>query len=76
MAGKSTLMKCLFGIYHMDAGEIYIDGEKVEIKDPDDAMEKGIAMVHQLAYLQVLLQRIWSGRLRTQYGLLGHITRQ
>ena len=46
-AGKSTLMKCLFGIYHMDAGEIYIDGEKVEIKDPDDAMEKGIAMVHQ-----------------------------
>lgn len=46
-AGKSTLMKCLFGIYHMDAGEIYIDGEKVEIKDPDDAMAKGIAMVHQ-----------------------------
>ena len=46
-AGKSTLMKCLFGIYHMDAGEIYIDGEKVEIKDPDDAMDKGIAMVHQ-----------------------------
>ena len=46
-AGKSTLMKCLFGIYHMDSGEIYIDGEKVEIKDPDDAMAKGIAMVHQ-----------------------------
>ena len=46
-AGKSTLMKCLFGIYHMDQGEIYIDGEKVEIKDPDDAMDKGIAMVHQ-----------------------------
>lgn len=46
-AGKSTLMKCLFGIYHMDAGEIYLDGEKVEIKDPDDAMAKGIAMVHQ-----------------------------
>lgn len=46
-AGKSTLMKCLFGIYHMDSGEIYLDGEKVEIKDPDDAMAKGIAMVHQ-----------------------------
>ncbi len=46
-AGKSTLMKCLFGIYHMDEGEIFLDGEKVEIKDPDDAMEKGIAMVHQ-----------------------------
>lgn len=46
-AGKSTLMKCLFGIYHMDEGEIYIDGQKVEIKDPDDAMAKGVAMVHQ-----------------------------
>ncbi|MBQ6996171.1 MAG: sugar ABC transporter ATP-binding protein [Lachnospiraceae bacterium] len=46
-AGKSTLMKCLFGIYKMDAGEIYIDGEKVNIFNPDEAMEKGIAMVHQ-----------------------------
>lgn len=46
-AGKSTLMKCLFGIYHMDEGEIYLDGKKVEIKDPDDAMAKGVAMVHQ-----------------------------
>ncbi|MCI6880109.1 MAG: sugar ABC transporter ATP-binding protein [Clostridiaceae bacterium] len=46
-AGKSTLMKCLFGIYKMDAGEIYLDGEKIEVKDPDDAMSKGIAMVHQ-----------------------------
>ncbi len=46
-AGKSTLMKCLFGIYKMDEGEILLDGERVEIKDPDDAMAKGIAMVHQ-----------------------------
>ena len=46
-AGKSTLMKCMFGIYTMDEGEIYIDGEKTEIKDPMDALHKGIAMVHQ-----------------------------
>ena len=46
-AGKSTMMKCLFGIYKMDEGEILIDGKKVEIKSPDDAMEHGIAMVHQ-----------------------------
>lgn len=46
-AGKSTLMKCLFGIYHMDEGEIYLDGEKTTITDPDDAMAKGVAMVHQ-----------------------------
>ena len=46
-AGKSTLMKCMFGIYKMDEGQIFIDGEPVQIKDPMDALNKGIAMVHQ-----------------------------
>ena len=54
-AGKSTLMKCLFGIYKMDAGEILLDGEKIEINNPDEAMKKGIAMVHQ--ELQPVLAR-------------------
>ena len=46
-AGKSTLMKCLFGIYKMDAGEIIYQGQKVTIVNADDALHKGIAMVHQ-----------------------------
>ena len=46
-AGKSTLMKCLFGIYKMDEGEVYLDGEKMNIINPDDALHKGLAMVHQ-----------------------------
>ncbi len=46
-AGKSTLMKCLFGIYHMDEGEVFVDGEKVDIHNPDEALHKGLAMVHQ-----------------------------
>ena len=46
-AGKSTLMKCLFGIYKMDAGEVLLDGKKVVINNPDEAMKMGIAMVHQ-----------------------------
>ena len=46
-AGKSTLMKCMFGIYTMDEGEIYIDGEKTAIRDPLEAWDKGISMVHQ-----------------------------
>ncbi len=46
-AGKSTLMKCMFGIYKMDEGKILIDGNETEIKDPMDALKKGIAMVHQ-----------------------------
>ena len=46
-AGKSTLMKCLFGIYKMDRGEIFVDGKKIEVNNPDEAMKYGIAMVHQ-----------------------------
>jgi len=46
-AGKSTLMKCMFGIYKMDQGQILMDGQPVTIDDPMDALNKGIAMVHQ-----------------------------
>lgn len=46
-AGKSTLMKCLFGIYKMDTGAIKIDGRETVIENPDDALHKGLAMVHQ-----------------------------
>ena len=46
-AGKSTLMKILYGLYSPDSGEICVDGERVEIRDPKDAVELGIGMVHQ-----------------------------
>ena len=46
-AGKSTLMKCLFGIYIEDEGEIILDGQKVRFENPKQAMESGVAMVHQ-----------------------------
>ena len=46
-AGKTTLMNVLYGLYTPDEGEIRIRGEKVEIHDPNDAIEQGIGMVHQ-----------------------------
>ena len=46
-AGKSTLMKCLFGVYIEDGGEILIDGEKSKFSNPKQAMDNGVAMVHQ-----------------------------
>jgi ABC-type uncharacterized transport system ATPase subunit len=46
-AGKSTLMKILYGLYKPDEGEIFVDGERVEIHDPKDAVSRGIGMVHQ-----------------------------
>ena len=46
-AGKSTLMKCLFGVYHKDSGRIVLDGKEVEFKSSKEALENGVAMVHQ-----------------------------
>ena len=46
-AGKSTLMSVLFGLYQPEEGEIYKDGKKVEIHNPNDANDLGIGMVHQ-----------------------------
>jgi len=46
-AGKSTLMSVLFGLYQPEQGEIYKDGKKVTINDPNDANSLGIGMVHQ-----------------------------
>ncbi len=46
-AGKSTMMKCLFGIYQKDEGDITLDGREVSFSGPKDALENGIAMVHQ-----------------------------
>jgi ABC-type uncharacterized transport system ATPase subunit len=46
-AGKTTLMNVLYGLYTPDEGEILIHGEKVDIHGPNDAIDKGIGMVHQ-----------------------------
>ncbi len=46
-AGKSTLMNILYGLYSQDEGEIFINGQAVEIDEPSDAIAQGIGMVHQ-----------------------------
>ena len=46
-AGKSTMMKCLFGTYQKDEGKIYLNGKEISFSGPKDALENGIAMVHQ-----------------------------
>ena len=46
-AGKSTLMKILYGMYHPDEGEILLNGKKVNIASPTDAINLGIGMIHQ-----------------------------
>ena len=46
-AGKSTLMKILYGFYQADGGEIRVKGKAIRIRDPHDAIDAGIGMVHQ-----------------------------
>ncbi|MCB0968241.1 MAG: ATP-binding cassette domain-containing protein, partial [Ilumatobacter sp.] len=46
-AGKSTLMKIVYGLYRPDEGQILLDGEPVEITSPNDAIARGIGMIHQ-----------------------------
>lgn len=46
-AGKSTLMKLLLGIYHPDRGTILFRGEELKNHTPQQALEKGISMIHQ-----------------------------
>ncbi|MEX1663332.1 ATP-binding cassette domain-containing protein [uncultured Thioclava sp.] len=46
-AGKSTLIKCLSGAYQMDSGEIFINGEKAEIRNPRDARDCNIETIYQ-----------------------------
>ena len=71
-AGKSTLMKCLFGIYNKDAGHIYLEGREVNFKSSREALENGVAMVHQelnQALKRSVMDNIWLGRYPTVAGI-------
>ena len=46
-AGKTTLMNILYGLYQPDEGEIFVNGKKLVVHSPTDAISAGIGMVHQ-----------------------------
>ncbi|PYE46332.1 monosaccharide ABC transporter ATP-binding protein (CUT2 family) [Rhizobium sp. PP-F2F-G20b] len=75
-AGKSTLMKIIAGIYQPDAGEIRLRGELVTLKSPLDALEQGIAMIHQelaLMNWMTVAENIWIRREpKNRFGLIDH----
>lgn len=67
-AGKSTLMKCLFGIYSKDGGQILLNGKEISFKTSKEALEHGVAMVHQelnQALKRNVMDNIWLGRYPT-----------
>ena len=72
-AGKSTLMKCLFGIYRRDSGTIVLDGKEVDFKSAKDALENGVAMVHQelnQALTRSVQDNLWLGRYPKKMGIM------
>lgn len=72
-AGKSTLMNILYGLVKADQGEIFCNGDRVEIGHPDDAIRNGIGMVHQhfkLVPSFTIAQNIMLGMEPNKFGLL------
>ena len=74
-AGKSTLMKILAGVQPLDAGEIRIDGEIVQLQSVEAALTRGIALIHQELNLADNLDvgsNIFLGREPLRLGLIDH----
>jgi ribose transport system ATP-binding protein/inositol transport system ATP-binding protein len=75
-AGKSTLMKIIAGIYTPDSGNFRLRGEEIRLKGPLDALENGIAMIHQELNLMApmtVAENIWIRREPTgRFGLVDH----
>ena len=73
-AGKSTLMNILYGFYNADDGEIFINEEKVNIKNPSVAISLGIGMVHQhfmlVENLSVLQNIILGSEITSKFGVI------
>ena len=72
-AGKSTIIKIITGVFTKDAGEIYIDGECVEIKNRQDSTALGIQVIYQeLSLIPALtvMENIFLGQELTKYGVL------
>jgi len=70
-AGKSTMMNVIGGVFPSDEGSIIFDGKEVSFKNPLEAIENGIAIIHQeLSMMPDLnvIENIYMGRLKTKYG--------
>ena len=67
-AGKSTLMKCLFGVYNRDSGRVILEDREVHFRSTREALENGVAMVHQelnQALKRNVMDNLWLGRFPT-----------
>ena len=78
-AGKSTLMKCLFGMYNKDKGHIYLEGQEIDFKSSKEALDNGVAMVHQelnQALKRSVMDNLWLGRFPPSWAVLPSMKRK
>jgi len=83
-AGKTTLCNIIYGLYRPDCGRILVNGKEVHFRSPRDAINAGIAMVHQefmlvptmtvLENISVMENEGWKHPLVDRKGLANHIT--
>lgn len=75
-AGKSTLMKIISGVYSDFEGEIFYRGEQVSFKNPKEAAEKGIVIIHQelnlIPHMSITENLFLGQELTTKFGLLDY----
>ena len=78
-AGKSTMMKCLFGIYAKDEGRFFLDNQLIDFKSPKDALENGVAMVHQelnQCLDRTVMDNLFLGRYPVRFGAVNETKMQ
>jgi ABC-type uncharacterized transport system ATPase subunit len=78
-AGKSTLMNIVYGLLRRDAGEVLVDGRRIESQGPRDAIAAGIGMVHQhfmLVPVFTVAENVMLGAEQTQAGPVGALDRR
>lgn len=71
-AGKSTLIKVICGVHKLDEGEVFFEGNKVEIDNPKSAMKLGIETIHQYSTMfqeMSIARNVFIGREPKKFGL-------
>ena len=72
-AGKSTLIKVMTGAYHRDGGEMFLNGQPVNFRTPEDAQHAGVVAVYQevnLLMFRTVAENIFLGREPRRFGLI------
>lgn len=75
-AGKSTLMKIASGVHTQFEGKVFLNGEEMSFKNPKDAAEKGVIIIHQelnlIPNLSIAENMFLGQELTNRFGLLDH----